>query len=295
MNDPQADVPLRALEQLVNMQVRAARARMDERAARGVVVRWLREAEALLGQVERLGRSAERAGLRGGLEKCWAMAGGKAEKSLQRMRAAYAAAFDQASADDHSARAHALSNRIAAEVVQGWFTSAGSPRLSPRIEADLDELDRIAARLTDESTESFDRMAAVNGQLLRALAGGSLPASVSAQLRDAYATAATLGLSARKRDSIVSQLRFFERMALVHLPQKEALPSRRASASLEGCALKSPSESLSEALGLRRSAFGDFADGRTRAGRAKAPRTKPAETEGAPRKPRGRPKAKTEG
>ena len=55
MSDPHGDVPLRALEQLVNMQVRAARARMDERAARGTVVKWLREAEALLGRVERLG------------------------------------------------------------------------------------------------------------------------------------------------------------------------------------------------------------------------------------------------
>ncbi len=286
MNDPRADVPLRALEQLVNVQVRAARARMDERAARGVVVRWLREAEALLGQVERLGRSAERAGLRGGLEKCWAMAGGKAEKSLQRMRAAYAAAFDQASADDHSARAHALANRIAAEVVQGWFASAGSPQLTPRIEADLDELDRIAARLADESTESFDRMAAVNGHLMRALASGSLPASVSTQLRDAYETAATLGLSARKRDSIVGQLRFFERMALVHLPPEKATPLAESLRALES-GLRPDQASVfgPQASGISRMASRDEG--------ANAPARRRRKPKAPPRRPRSRPK--TEG
>ncbi len=292
MNDPRAQAPLCALEQLVSMQVRAARARMDERASRGVVVKWLREAEALLGQIERLGRSPERAGLRGGLEKCWAMAGGKAAKSLARMHAAYTDAFERADSEDFSSRAHGLSNRLAASIVQRWSTSKGRPRATPEIEADLDALDRIAERLAGESTETFDRMASVDTTLLRALVTGSLPEDVIATLREAYATATTLGLSVRKRDSVVSQLRFFERMALVHLPQELAQPLASSLQSLERSLLsKSPSEFLyltPSPSGSRPSAIS-----RTRKREPAAPKSRP-KSEGGKRKTRGR-RPKTEG
>jgi hypothetical protein len=195
---------------------------MDQREVRGHVVRELRAAEALLGRLEALGTTAERAGIRGSLEKAWAMAGGPAVPSLRRMREAYQRALGLAAPDDLSARAHAIASRIAAQVAEGWNRTTSTRRIPPEMKEALDDLDRVAARLRERSTGTFDRIAAADAQLLRALVGGVLSDGVLAQVRDAYRAAAVLGLSVRQRDSILAQLAFFARMAQVRLPAARA-------------------------------------------------------------------------
>lgn len=217
-----ANVPLCALQQLVNMKVRDARARMDLREERGDVVRELRDAEELLDLLDELGTTPEREGLRGSLEKAWAMAGGTAVKSLGRMRDAYARALGLVEPDDLSASAHAMANRIAAEIALGWSPRTSATRVPAAIRRQLDALDQVAGRLRDQSTETFDRIAAVDAQLLRALVGGTLTQAVCDQMADAYRALAVLGLSVRQRDSILAQLAFFIRMAEVRLPKAKA-------------------------------------------------------------------------
>jgi hypothetical protein len=224
--DRRAAAPLQAVEQLVNMMVRSARARMDQREARGRVVAQLRAAERLLNRLDALGETPERAGLRGSLEKCWATAGGRGDKSLARMRAAYGRTVTLAESADASERARGLSNQIAAQIAQGWGMKADSRRRAA-IRQDLDELDRLGQRLREDSTDVFDRVAAVDAQLLRALMAGTLTPAVCDQVADGYRALATLGLSVRQRDSILAQLAFFVRMA------QERLPKARAAALVE--------------------------------------------------------------
>jgi hypothetical protein len=87
---------------------------------------------------------------------------------------------------------------------------------------DLDELDRLGQRLREDSTDIFDRITAVDAQLLRALVAGTLTPAVCDQVAGGYRALATLGLSVRQRDSILAQLAFFTRMAQERLPKARA-------------------------------------------------------------------------
>jgi hypothetical protein len=231
-----ADAPMSALEQLSNLRVRHATALAGEdRQKRREALRLLRETETVLGNLVAMGRSSERYSLLGSLYKRRAMLveGPARRAALEAMRRAYARAFDIAGRDEPSARAYALGNRLAADVVLSW--RAPGRRGRDDVRTGLRAHAEIAEALRRTSTAYFDLAATADGRLLSELAKGALPPPTRRRVQEAFVQAGLRGVAPRHRASFRDQLSFYTAMVT-------ELPARR------GRALKAALDELASAF-----------------------------------------------
>jgi hypothetical protein len=214
----QADVALRALEQMVNLRVKSASAQEDPAEAK----RLLDAADGLLQHLVAIGKTAERSSLRGGLEKRRAFfsTGKERAAALARMRDAYGDAFAIAETEHNADRAYALINRLTAEIALGWRRNGGRRRR--RVVQGLSQLADLARELSQASTAFFDLLVDMDCLILNALATNRMPDAARDTIRNAYHKAAHRGVSPRQRNAVLQQLQFLAAMAdpqdAPHLP-----------------------------------------------------------------------------
>jgi hypothetical protein len=239
-----ADAPVSALEQLVNLRVRWARSLAAQKGQQtGQALDQLRAAEQMLESLLALGKTAERYGLLGSLQKRRAMlvaTPSERERALEAMRQAYAAAYDIAAAN-HEEAAHPLANRLAAEVVQSWKRAAAAGDGAPpaaALEAGLALFGELAAELGQSSTDFFHLSARADHKLLTALRARRLDPAAMQDITAEYVQAGLRGVSPRHRASMRDQLAFFEAMARAELAAAEgqslAAALARLGPALEG-------------------------------------------------------------
>jgi hypothetical protein len=214
-----ADAPIKALEQLANCATRVAGGLLEAPepdTARAETL--LNRAEQVLDNLIAVGPTSERCSLMGAVMKRRAMlasvAGESPRTSIQAMREWYDRAAGETLAHDTRARAYALTNRHAADVVLSWTARGNRLRQVQRtVEAALSDLQELSAELAGSHTDFFSLSAEADRMLLRALAVQKLDARRVEDIRGRYREAVSRGVTARHRDSMRSQFVFFRMLA----------------------------------------------------------------------------------
>ena len=221
-----ASAPIKTLEQLASCKVRWAGSLVqpDPDAKREPDVkkasRLLKEAEDAIRHLLGLGETSERWSLLGSVMKRRALLpskNGARHKALQEMSAAYKAAYDL-SIKNNAPDAYPLGNQIAADVVLSWGTKDTSKERVIAVQASLEALAEVADTLARTRTDTFNLLAAADRLLLDALVRRSLDDTARARIQVKFAAALSRGATARERDSIRTQFRFFTNLMQTEFP-----------------------------------------------------------------------------
>ena len=143
-------------------------------------------------------------------------AGKERRLAVEKMRRAYAAAFDIAGKTSPARGAYPLANRLAAEVVQSWRptgSNKGRTRAAEALDEGLTLLDAVATELSQSSTDFFDLSVRADHKLLSALKSRTFDPLNRQDVEVAYVRAGLRGVSPRHRASMRDQMAFFEAMA----------------------------------------------------------------------------------
>ncbi len=221
-----ASAPIKTLEQLASCKVRWAGSLVqpDPDAKREPDVkkasRLLKEAEDAIRHLLGLGETSERWSLLGSVMKRRALLpskNGARHKALQEMSAAYKAAYDL-STKNNAPDAYPLGNQIAADVVLSWGPKDTSKERVIAVQASLEALAEVADTLARTRTDTFNLLAAADRLLLDALVRRSLDDTARARIQVKFAAALSRGATARERDSIRTQFRFFTNLMQTEFP-----------------------------------------------------------------------------
>ena len=213
-----ASAPISTVEQLANCRVRLAGQLI------GAPTPDLTRAAALLDDAERdlelllkIGKTAERYSLLGGVHKRRAMMPGQTneerKKALKDMSRAYKHAVTQVGVNG-SGQTYPFANQLAAEVVLSW-SKADRTGLSDS----LATLEQLATADVGARTDTFSLSALADLKILTALADRDVDPASWSGVAECLAGVLSRGAGARVRESMRTQLRFFRVLAEAEFPE----------------------------------------------------------------------------
>jgi len=226
-----SDASVESLEHLVNLSGRLAlelfsdmlgtRAADAPREVHVEAQRLFAEAEKILDALLVLGETSERLSLKGSLYKRKAMVAVDSKerhRALQQMAHFYNAAYDLGVAARSDDAYYSLANRLAAEIVLAWPSSARRPRSKAareRLNAIKDGLEKIRsiAAQTKQGTDFWADTLMGNVLLGTCMARQEISATDLDDMQTVYSNAAIRGGSARALRSVTDHIRFFQAMA----------------------------------------------------------------------------------
>jgi tetratricopeptide (TPR) repeat protein len=226
-----SDAHVESLEHLVNLSGRLAvelfsdmlgtRAANAPREIHVEAQKLFAEAERILDALLVLGETSERLSLKGGLYKRKAMVAVDSKERhrvLQQMAHFYNAAYDLGVAAQSDDAYYSLANRLAAEIVLAWPSSARRPRSKAareRLSAIKDGLEKIRsiAAQTTQGTDFWADTLMGNVLLGTCMARQEITAADLDDMLTVYSNAAIRGGSVRALGSVTDHIRFFQAMA----------------------------------------------------------------------------------
>jgi tetratricopeptide (TPR) repeat protein len=212
-----ASAPISTVEQLANCRVRLAGELI------GAQTPDLTRAAALLDDAERdlelllkIGKTAERYSLLGGVYKRRAMIPGQTneqrKKALKDMSRAYKHAVTQVGVNG-SGQTYPFANQLAAEVVLSW------PKDGTDLSDSLAMLQQLANADVGARTDTFSLSALADLKILTALADRDVDPASWSGVAECMAGVLSRGAGARVRESMRTQLRFFRVLAESEFPE----------------------------------------------------------------------------
>jgi hypothetical protein len=214
-----ASAPISALERLANCKVRRAGELMGQDPDKAAAL--LDQAEEALGHLLGTGETSERWSLLGGAMKRRAQLSTDAatrRKALRQMSAAYKKAYERSRETGAGDAAYPLGNHVAAEIVLSWG-KGGEKTAKPTVAGLLRQLDDEASTLAGSRTDAFSLSAPADYMLLHALAERKLDEKTREAILSRFNSGLSRGATARQRDSIRTQLRFFQSLMLTEFPR----------------------------------------------------------------------------
>jgi tetratricopeptide (TPR) repeat protein len=226
-----SDATVESLENLANLSGRSAlelfadmlgtRAAGAPREVQTEAEKLFAEAEAILDALLVIGKTSERLALKGSLFKRKAMVTGDSKERrrlLQQMADFCKEAYDLGVAAQSGDAYYSLANRLAAEIVLAWPSSAKSPRTKAArerlnaIKSGLEQIRSIAAQ-TKPGTDFWADTLMGNVLLGTCMARQELNAADLEAILSVYSNAAIRGGSARGLRSVTDHIQFFQAMA----------------------------------------------------------------------------------
>jgi len=177
----------------------------------------LDDAERDLELLLKIGKTAERYSLLGGVHKRRAMMPGQTneerKKALKDMSRAYKHAVTQVGVNG-SGQTYPFANQLAAEVVLSW-SKADRTGLSDS----LATLEQLATADVGARTDTFSLSALADLKILTALADRDVDPASWSGVAECLAGVLSRGAGARVRESMRTQLRFFRVLAEAEFPE----------------------------------------------------------------------------
>jgi tetratricopeptide (TPR) repeat protein len=226
-----SDATVESLENLANLSGRSAlelfadmlgtRAAGAPREVQTEADKLFAGAEAILDALLVIGKTSERLSLKGSLYKRKAMVTGDSKERrrlLQQMADFCNEAYELGVAKQAPDAYYSLANRLAAEIVLAWPSSAKSPRTKAArerlnaIKSGLEQIRSIAAQ-TKPGTDFWTDTLMGNVLLGTCMARQELNAADLETILAVYSNAAIRGGSERALRSVTDNIRFFQAMA----------------------------------------------------------------------------------
>jgi triacylglycerol esterase/lipase EstA (alpha/beta hydrolase family) len=235
-----ARAPIAALEQLANCRTRLAAA-FAKQGAKGDAraSEELHKAEQVLRHLLEVAKTSERWSLLGGVMKRRAQIARSSparKEALRAMAHAYSEAYKLSRQDDAEGDPYPLANQIAAEIVSLW-SNGPSAKAREALLARIEQLEAASRARRGSPTGAFDMIASAERAMMRALIDGELDEETSAGLQEAFARGLSRGASARERDSIRTQFRFFKAMMATEIPKERRKEAIERLVTLENAVL----------------------------------------------------------
>ena len=202
-------VPLTAVEQLCNLQVRWASelAHAGARKERGSAIAEVADAQTRLAKLIDVAPNAERYSLLGSacLRQAALVGGEERMAALEKAVASYGKALERAQRAGRGAGFYPRKNRLAASVVLSLLRGEEAAGVPPDVEAELEQIAADAASAGERRRDFWNAIAPVECELLRRMMGGDLERQADT-IVDAYREANRGFGSPRQLRSVVEHL-----------------------------------------------------------------------------------------
>jgi hypothetical protein len=235
-----ADATVESLEQLANLQVRWARARMEQQARlkeksedpwhkEYPIMKLFEDADRILEGLLNIHGTQERYALKGSIEKIRASLTGnpaQRQRHLEHMERNYAEGVKVGLEQKRTDVYYPLQNRLGAQIVLSWKKPQGrgaqkaATERTESIEQGLAQLARYAQDLANTQPTFWNMCLLPDQQLLAALYRQDLKPDARRKITGGYLAAKRRGGSAREMESVIKNIQFFEAMMETQAPPK---------------------------------------------------------------------------
>ena len=223
------DVPLKALEQLVNMIARSVTqsslSGLSGTEDKNRVIKQFNKAESVIDSVLSIEVTQERLALKGSIHKRWAMLATKNQQvtQLKKMANTYKDAYELGVNEKSENAFYPLQNLIAAQISLAWCEKLGGKDRLPRkaLKLLISELRQFMHQDTVGSADFWTMCKQPDFKLLQILDNGIISEEEEEEVVRAYVEARQRGGTQRDMQTIIDHIQFFLSVAKKQISKQD--------------------------------------------------------------------------